>query len=321
MIDAAIVGLGSWGRRLVNSVQGVSETIRFVSGVTRTPAKAADFAACHDFTLSDDYEAMLADKAVEAVVLATPHTQHASQIEKAARAGKHVFVEKPFTLSRQSAEEAAKACEDAGITLALGHDRRFQPPVREINRMVTAGELGVLCHIEGNFSLDQSKFLGQWRTDPAETPVGAMTSLGIHIIDAMIHLCGRMNEVSAYSIHRALPFDADDTTSALLRFENGMTGYLGCIGATALLITIRLFGSKGWVEMRDHQTLVKRWTGEEPEITNFEPFDSLRAELESFAGAIEGGAPYPITPGEMIHGVAVLDAFSEALRTGRPAAV
>src|SRR3546814_15409730 len=92
--------------------------------------------------LTDDYRAALADPAVAAVVLATPHLQHAEQIAAAAAAGKHVFVEKPFTLSKDSAEHAVRAAEQAGIVLALSHNRRFLPSMAELRRRIASGPLG-----------------------------------------------------------------------------------------------------------------------------------------------------------------------------------
>ena len=104
MINAAIVGLGRWGQNLVNSIQGKSDKIRIVAGVTRTLEKAVDYAKQQDFPLYDNYGKVLADPGVNAIVLATPHSQHAEQIIAAAKSGKHVFTEKPFALTRQDAE-------------------------------------------------------------------------------------------------------------------------------------------------------------------------------------------------------------------------
>src|SRR3990172_12585891 len=110
MINAAIVGLGWWGKTLVESVQGTSETVRFVAGATRTVSPEVQaFADAQQFRLADSYEALLADRAVQAVVLATPHSLHAAQVVAAAAAGKHVFCEKPFALTRQDAETAVDA--------------------------------------------------------------------------------------------------------------------------------------------------------------------------------------------------------------------
>src|SRR6201989_3043064 len=98
MINAGIVGLGRWGRNLVNSVQGKSDKIRFVAGVLRHPENAREYAGQNGFVLHDNLDAVLQDPAIDAIVLATPHTVHGEQLLAAARAGKPVFTEKPFTL-------------------------------------------------------------------------------------------------------------------------------------------------------------------------------------------------------------------------------
>ena len=136
MLNAAIVGIGRWGQLLVESVQGKSDQIQFVAGVTRTRAKAEDFCSTHKIDLRDDYAEIIGDSAIDAVVLATPHTQHEEQIIAAAKAGKHVFTEKPFTLSRASAERALAACKEAGVTVAIGHNRRFMKNTEALKAMV-----------------------------------------------------------------------------------------------------------------------------------------------------------------------------------------
>ena len=119
MIKCAIIGLGRWGQLLVNSSKN-SKLIKFTYGVTRTPSKVKDFCENHDILLADDYETILAGAHVDAVVLATPHTQHFDQIVKAAQAGKHVFCEKPYTLNRAQAIDALAAVTAAGVKTAVG---------------------------------------------------------------------------------------------------------------------------------------------------------------------------------------------------------
>lgn len=321
MIDAAIVGLGRWGQGLVESVQGRSGSIRFIRGVTRTPAKAEEFCVRHGLTLGDDYAAALRDRKVKAVVLATPHTQHADQIVAAARRKRHVFCEKPFTLSRKSAERSLAACEKAGVAVGIGHNRRFMANARELKRMIGAGELGTLMHVEANFSANLTFAAGQWRDSRAESPAGGMTSLGIHAVDMMINLCGPIAEVTARSQHRALPFDIDDTTCMLLGFANGMSGYLGSMAAGGRLWFVRVFGSKGWAELRGTDTLVTAAAdGQERTIAcpagDYPHNDSLAAELEAFAAACDGGPAFPITHAEILNGTATLEAIIKSADRG-----
>src|SRR5260221_8411191 len=130
MIRAAIVGLGRWGRTLVGAVQGNSTAIRFVAGHTRTRAKAEAFCAEHGIALKDSLDEILADPAIDAVVFATPHSQHGPQVERAAAAGKHVVMEKPVTLERARAAGTLAGVARAGGVLGVASPRRSRPRTR-----------------------------------------------------------------------------------------------------------------------------------------------------------------------------------------------
>src|SRR5690349_549454 len=201
MLRAAIVGIGTWGRNLVASVQGKSDVIRFVAGATRTPDKAGDFCRQNELRLVAGYDELLADPAVDAVVLATPHSQHCAKIIAAARAGKHVFTEKPLGVDATSAAEAVAACAQHHVTLAVGYNWRFQPALREAKRMLEDGRLGRLLHLEGNFCGPSAyRFaLEHWRHDRDEVPAGGMTGRGVHVVDAMLYLAGHIGSVFAQS--------------------------------------------------------------------------------------------------------------------------
>lgn len=318
MINAAIVGLGRWGQGLVDSVKD-SGAIRFTAGVTRTVSKAEEFCKARGIALNADYDAMLSDPSIDAVVLATPHTRHFDQIVAAAKAGKHVFCEKPFTLTRDSARQAVDAVTGAGKVVAVGHNRRFMPNMIEARRRIGAGELGTLLHVEANFSANLAPMArGAWRNSREESPAGGMTSLGIHAVDALINLCGPMTEADARSKRRASGgFAFDDTTCALLDFENGMTGYLGTMAAGGRLWFVRVFGEKGWVELRGTEQLVACDETGEQTVLETPSGNSLGAELEAFAAAAQGGEPYPVTPDEIVHGVAVLEAIIDSAGSGK----
>ena len=317
MINAAIVGLGGWGRILVDSVQGKSDLIQFTAGVTRTVSKAADYAAQQGFPLGDDYQAVLSDPAIDAVVLATPHTQHAEQIKQAAAAGKHILVEKPFTLTKASAEESVAAARAAGVVLALGHNRRFMPSWAELKKRIGDGALGTILHAETNFCGSSAlRFQpGSWRADRTESPAGGMGAMGIHMVDTLIGMFGRIEKVHCWSLRRATQVDVDDTTSMLFGFENGMTGYLATHAATTPTQRILVFGSKGTAEIRQERHFEARPLEGEVETIDFGPFDKERTELDAFATAISGGDAYPVPLDEAIHGIAVFDAVVRSAET------
>jgi predicted dehydrogenase len=323
MIRAAIVGMGAWGQNLVASTQGRSDAIRFVAGATRTPAKAIEFAQRHGVRMLADYGAVLADGEVDAVVLATPHSLHTEQIVQAAEAGKHVFVEKPLGLSAADAERAAQACARHGVTLAVGYNWRFQPALREIRRMRDDGRLGTLLHLEGNFCGPSAYRFGRehWRHDRDEVPAGGMTGRGVHVVDAMLYLAGHIASVHAQSFRLAQDFGVDDTTSMLLRFADGPTGYLGTVIATAETWRLQVFGSKGWAEVGDVEHLTT-WQlrvatidpaniarKRRPEVIEFPATSTEQAELEHFARAAAARRPLALPGGDEVHNVAVLEAI------------
>ncbi len=328
MINAAIVGLGWWGKTIVESVQQSSDEIRFVAGTTRTRTPETQaFADAQKFALADSYEALLANPKVDAVVLATPHSMHAEQVIAAAAAGKHIFCEKPFALTKESAEQAVNAAKSAGVTLGLGYNRRFHPEMTKLRARIRSGDLGIIEHVEATMTFPNALLLKPeaWRANRQETPCGALTPMGVHAIDGMIDLCGPIDHVFAQSFRRAVTIDSDDTTSVLFRMKEGMSGYLGTLAATGPGFSFQVFGSKGWVRL-EGMTHVAGASSEERRTRLFgackfqpikgpaetweaERLDVTRAALEAFAQAARGGAPYPIPPQEMIHGVAVTEAI------------
>jgi predicted dehydrogenase len=323
MLRAAICGAGHWGTRLIESVQGKSPKIGFATVVTRNPAGQRPLADRFGLALTSSYAEVLADSNIDAVVLATPHSQHAAEIIAAAKAGKHVFVEKPFTLNRAEAEAAIAACKAAGITLHVGFNRRYAPAYADIKRRIGAGEIGMVRHIEGQFSGPPSYQIepDNWRSNQIESPGGSMTARGVHVIDSMVHIAGPIATVFAFSGRLQLDIDVDDTTSCLLRFAGGVTGYLGTLHAASQFYRIHVFGSKGALEMRgETELLVSDLAGNVQRIS-YDPVDKERTELEAFADAVARGDKFVIAPEEIINTVAVTEAVAASARSGQPVTV
>jgi predicted dehydrogenase len=335
MIKAAIVGMGWWGRTLVEAVAD-SAQIRVVAGTTRTVSpEVKTFAEAQKLALVDSYEQLLTDKTVDAVILATPHSLHAAQTIAAAKAGKHVFCEKPFALHKADADAAVAATEKAGVTLGLGYNRRFHPEMTKLRQQIRSGELGTLLHFEATMTFPNALFLkpDAWRADKEETPCGGLTPMGVHAIDGMIDLGGEIEQVYCQSFHRVVPVDSDDTTSMLFRMKNGASGYLGTITATGPGFSFQVFGSKGSVRL-EGMTHVAGASSDERRTRlfstgKFQPIkgpaevweaarlDVTRACLEAFATAASGGTPYLIPTREMVHGAAVTEAVVKSAASGQ----
>jgi predicted dehydrogenase len=314
MLKAAIVGLGRWGRNLVESVQGSSARLRFTHAVVRRPAEAAEFAARHGLRLGADFEGLLADRGVQAVVLTTPHSQHADQIVAAAKAGKAVFCEKPLALTRADAERALEACRRAGVVLGLGYNRRFWPSMIELARVVRGGELGEVLHLEGHFSNESTRRFWQgWRDSEKDAPGGGLTATGVHVLDSFIWLAGPARLIAARGTERAPDPSPVGTLSVYFEFRSGASGVLCGVRSTAQFWRLHVFGSLGSAEALEDTELVLRMTGQPLRRIRMAPVDALRLELEAFADSVETGAPLPITDGEMIAGAAAFEAIVRSI--------
>lgn len=323
MIKLAICGLGRWGHRLVESVQHVSPDIRFTHAVTRNPTRSAAFAERAGLKLTAHYDDVLADPGIDGIVLATPHSRHHGEMLAAARAGKHVFVEKPITLSRSDAEDALATVADAGLVLGIGFGRRFTPSFRELMRRLHRGEIGEVLHVEGHSSGPSGYRLtvDNWRSNRIESPAGAMTARGIHALDLMIATAGPVTSVFCRSEHRAIDVALDDTTSASLGFSSGATGTLTTLFATADLWRVQVFGTKGWMEVQDDVRLVLRDLAACTTTLEFNPIDKERAALEAFGRAIRGDQQFPIAASDAINGIAALEAMVASAASGQAVAI
>ena len=318
---AAIIGLGRSGRSLVTAVHGKTDAIQFTAAYTRTRASAEDFCRDKGIPLRDRFEDVLADPSIDAVVLATPHSQHAAQVMAAAAAGKHIHVEKPLTLDRPSAEAVVAAAKRAGIVLAVGFNRRFHPSVAEIRTRLADGRLGRVMSMVGTHTTSTGQFIAadNWRAQPDEAPGGAITAVGVHSIDHMIEFAGEVADVLVTS-GRYLDGPSDDTTNIMFRFKNGATGLLFCSVATATNLSFTLFGTKGLAEFSTPNLGRFRFvpvstvaptgpvTAPPDEIIDSPAFDMLNAELIEFARCIERKTPYPVKIEQVLHGMAVFDA-------------
>jgi len=326
MIRAAVAGLGWWGQHMVRRLKG-SEHLNIVTAVETNPQRAG-FAAEHGLAFVGDLADVLRDPDIDAVILCTPHALHTGQVLACAAAKKHVFCEKPLALTRADAERSVSACNEAGVILGIGHERRYEPAIVEVRRLLREGVLGTVMHVEANFSHDKLANVpaGDWRTSPKDAPAAGMTAMGIHLSDLFVALIGPASEAFATTTSRVAYPDNGDVVSALLRFQSGATGYLNAILVTPHYLCLTVFGSQAWVEVRNEthpdtpgpSTLVVQHRDGRTETRRYEWVDTVRMNVETFARALEGGAPYPFTDAEKIGNIAVLEAICRSAQSGAP---
>jgi predicted dehydrogenase len=320
----AMIGLGWWGQKMVAVLKAAGDEIEIVRAVEPNLAAVADFAAANGLVVTADYQDALDDPAVEAVILATPHSLHEEQIERAVAAGKHIFCEKPLALTKAGAVKAVEACRKAGLVLGMGHERRFEPPVAELLARADAGELGRIHQIEANFSHD--KFLSldrnNWRLKADQAPAGGMTATGIHLLDLSVRLLGEAESVLCHCESLSSDLPQGDTVAAYVKFKGGGTSYVSASLANPFVSRLAVYGSKGWVEIRDkaHVESPAGWivfradAGGPITVTELPKAEPVKDNLVSFARAVRGEEVYPITGAHLVNNIALLEAvFSSAI--------
>jgi predicted dehydrogenase len=320
MINCAIAGLGRWGRNLVEAARKGGR-LKVTRAVETDIGHARGFCAEHGLDLTDDFEAVLGDAAIEAVLLATPHSLHMAQVIAAAAAGKQVFCEKPLALRRDHAAKMFDACREAGVTLAVGHNRRFWPSMRALREIAASGELGDILHVEGHNSNENSQDITQgWRLSPEESPGGGLTGAGLHVLDAFVSMMGPARQVYARLNSREKGPPPLDSAVLAIDFANGVTGTLATVRATPFYWRVHVFGTKGSAEVLDEVTMVLRKSGSKPERKSYPAIDVLAAELAAFADAIEKEKPFPAAEAEVLATLSAFEAALQSMQSGLPVA-
>jgi predicted dehydrogenase len=309
----------------VISLEG-SARIHITDVVEPDRDRAVAFSAARGVTLHGDLASVLSMAEIDAIMIVTPHRLHPEQALAAFEAGKHVFCEKPLALDAESARRMVAAGRARGLQLGIGHERRFEGALEEVARMVGAGKLGILSHIECNWS--HNLFMGApastWRQDPSQAPAGTLTALGVHITDFFQSVAGPVAEVRAVSAHRSRAFPADDVISVQFRFVSGVTGTMTNIATTPFYSRISVFGDAGWVEARESSNVdvpepaLLTWRGMDNEIhtRTYAHSDTVRANAEQWAGAALGIDTYRFDDEQLLHNVEILEAVVRSARDG-----
>jgi predicted dehydrogenase len=257
-------------------------------------------------------EDLLADASVDVVCICTPSGQHAAQVIAAARAGKHVLVEKPMALSLADADAMVAACDQASVKLGVVLQRRAEPLFQRIHRAVQAGDLGELTlavvtmpYYRPQAYYDQADWRGTWALDGG----GVLMNQGIHLVDLLVWTMGDPVQVQAYAdtLHRDI--EVEDTLAATLRFASGALATITATTTAAPGFPHRfdIYGTGGGIQVEGESVL--EWDLVDPAKAIVEP-----PEIEAAVGAGAGGDPRGIAPTGHI---AVFRDFIHALREDR----
>ena len=310
-VRLAVVGLGWWGAELVRGAlkTGIAEV---TACYARTEVTRAEFAAEHGLSAAPSYEALLTDPEVDGLLLATSHSSHADLASEAIAAGKHVFVEKPFTLNVEEGLRVVKAAAATGMVLQVGHNRRRQPANRRIKQMIDSGEMGEVVVVEANQSGARGLTIdpGHWRANRAESPLSGMTGMGVHQIDTMMYLLGPVRTVTSRSNRIVKRTTLDDATVLALEFASGVVGTLvtSYVVPSTVRIGVMGTGAAAWNELDGRRLMVQMIADKEPAEVPVEVLDTVADQISEFATCIRTGNT-PETGGlEGLRVVAVMEA-------------
>jgi predicted dehydrogenase len=314
------LGMGWWSDVLADAIVR-SGKIQIVSCYTRSEDKRNAFAKKYGCTAAPTYEAMLADKSIEAIINTTPNDVHLPSTKAAAEAGKHVFLDKPIANNVSDGRAITEVCRKAGVVLALGYQRRRESHFRYVKKQIDAGAFGKLVNAEANISRDRlGKIdLNSWRYQAAGMPGGVMLQIGIHYIDVLEYLVGPVKAVSGRLAQLVLPGDNPDVASLILEHENGALSTLNASYASASeYYLMNVYGKEAtaFYDMHSGLRMLKRGDNKAVAVP-CDDSDTFVEELEEFANAVRGNGK-PEVGGEFATtSLAVIRAGVRSAREGR----
>jgi len=293
-VNFGIVGPGKIaGRSLAPAIVAV-EGAQFWSVTSRSIDRAKEFAANHgaagENPAYDDYDEMLKDPELDAVVVSTPDRLHRENGIKAARAGKHVLMEKPMTASSEGGRELIDTCESNGVKLGVAYHLRWHRGHRKLVQEVHDGALGELLHVrvQWSFKVDDDS---NWRAHDEVGRWWGLAGSGTHGLDlirwTMMPDCGEVTQIDSTISNNFWNSPHDETAMVNMKLESG---------ATAELTTSVLFESEPEFKIygRDGAAVARGTLGPHGggsiklgnEEVNFIKKDPYTGEISDFVTAI-----------------------------------
>lgn len=325
-VKVGIVGLGRWAKVLTRAAV-TSKKLEIVAGYSRSEEKRKAFEQELGVPAAPDLKTLLSDPAIQGVILTVPNEQHLPVAEEVAKAGKHVYTEKPIAHTLEDGMRIEALQKRYGVQVAVGHSARLLAGTRLIKQAIDRGELGRVAFMEANFSNERALELtpSTWRWYKDRAPGGPLSQLAIHQFDALHYLGGEITEVSSMASKLSpVGAEVDDQSMTLMRFSDGKVAYVGSCWTSPGVYAIRVFGSKGLMHyevdfsswdtpgnLHKSSTLYiqrgKDGYGKREEITLPEG-DMFRDELEMFAETCATGKPCELSAHNGNVAVAVVNA-------------
>lgn len=334
-VRAACVGIGRWSE-VIATAAARSGKIKVTRCFTRSAQKRAAFAQKFGCNPAASYEELLADDRVEALLVTTPNPVHAESIEKAAAAGKHIWVEKPIAHTMADAKRIGQAVTKAGVTFSVGQSARLLGASRKMRILVSTGNIGQVVLVEANYSNERALELtpDKWRYYAANSPGGPLIQLLVHHFDTVQYILGPIAEVQAYKRRLYTKAEVDDAAVVIAQFANGYLGYFGGSWSSPGAYLINIYGTEAnlyhkldfshWTspDVDRHTTLFRQAHGsQEWAPVEIPTTDMFCEELDDFADAIRNRRPPEVGLAEATRALAVVEAAIRSSDSHRPVSI
>jgi predicted dehydrogenase len=333
-LKTALIGVGAWGKVLAKAASQ-SAKIDFVCCVGRNPERLAAFSSDTGIPARADLNAVLADTDIGAVVLALPNELHFEFAQRAARAGKHIYIEKPIANTMTHALAIAALERAHGVRIVVGHCARLLTGIRTIRQAIDAGKLGKVSQIEANFSNDRGLRLTpqDWRWYSESSPGGSLSQIGVHQFDTLRYLGGDIAAVSASAgRHSPVGAEVEDQWIVAVHFADGKLGTVISSWTSPGTFNVRAIGADAlmfydidqthWANperLHENATLYLQARGKGPadrQAASVPAGNMYRGELDMFADSVAGGTECELSANNGCQAVAAVYAALKSAKDG-----
>lgn len=288
----------------------------------------------------DNVDDILADKDIDAVYIASPVTTHKEQAIKAARAKKHILLEKPLTLASEDGWEIVKVCKEEGVLLATGFMMRYHAYHQKMKEIVQSGKLGKIVTCRGQLTCWYPDIPGAWRQNKSLSGGGSLMDMGVHCIDLIQYITGsKGTKVAAMTGTKAFNYEVEDSASMIFELDNGAFAYVDAyfnIPDAAARCRLEIYGTKGsmlaegtigQVEGGKLEVIIsddslgynaqQNRSNDEKVDINVEFGNMYAKEIESFGRSINEGLPVQVPAEDALQVQKMIEAAYESSATGR----
>lgn len=306
-VKVGIIGLGRWAKVLTRAAKK-SDKFEIVCGYSRSEEKRQAYQEEFGIAVAGSMEELLSNPEIKGVILTVPNEQHLPVAEQVAKAGKHIYTEKPIANTLENGLRMEDLQSRYGIQVMVGHSARLLKGTRMIKEAIDSGELGRVALIEANFSNERGLELtpDTWRWYRDKAPGGPLSQLATHQFDALHYLGGEIKEVSSMASKLSpVGAEVDDQSLTLMKFASGAVAYIGSSWTSPGIYSIRVFGQKGLMhyeldfsawdtpdQLHETSTLyIQRGKDgfSKREVLQIPPGDMFKDELEMFAAVCTSG--------------------------------